>query len=54
MVAGHGANNPILKKIILFRNLTVETGCRGGQGSPRAVTPTGRHYIKKKTGVMSV
>jgi hypothetical protein len=39
---GHGANNPILKKIILFRNLIVETGCRGGQGSPRAVTPTGR------------
>jgi hypothetical protein len=39
---GHGANNPILKKIILCRNLIVETGFIGGQGSPRAVASTGR------------
>jgi hypothetical protein len=25
-----------------FRNLTVEIGCRGAQGLPRAVAPTGR------------
>jgi hypothetical protein len=24
---------------------TVETGCRGGQGSPRAVVPSGRHLL---------
>jgi hypothetical protein len=40
---GHEANNHILQK--LFRNLTVEIGCRGGQGSPRAVAPTNREAL---------
>jgi hypothetical protein len=39
---GLGLTTLSCKKIILFRNLRVETGCRGGQGSPRAVAPTGR------------
>jgi hypothetical protein len=26
-----------------MRERAVETGCRGGQGSPRAVVPSGRH-----------
>jgi hypothetical protein len=34
--------NPIVQKIILFRNLSVEAECRGGQGSARAVALTGR------------
>jgi hypothetical protein len=42
MEVGHGAINSILLIALLFRNLTVETGCRGGQGSPKAVAPTGR------------
>jgi hypothetical protein len=49
-----GLRTPSSKKIILFRNLTVETGCRGGQGLPRAVVPTGRHVMNVRVEVLVV